>query len=55
MVTLRNVENVHALYITVPYVTIAADTTLINEMQVCTGDIRLLNCEDDLTIFTYYD
>ena len=55
MVTLRNVENMHALRITVPYVTIAADTGLIDETQVCKGDLRLPNCVNGLTIHTYYD
>jgi len=54
MITLRNLENMHAIYITVPPQTIQADTTFMNEKQLCTGDRRLLDCEDDSSIFTYY-
>jgi len=55
MATLKIVENMHALFITVPYETISSDLNLINEDKLCTGEIRGLNCDNDNKIFTYYD
>jgi hypothetical protein len=55
MLDLKNVENMHALFVTVPYETTAADEVLINEKQACTGGIRKLDCDNDTSIFTYHD
>jgi hypothetical protein len=55
MITLMNVENMHALFLTVPTDTVYSDTFLVNEKQLCTSEFRPLNCDDDKTIFTYYD
>jgi len=55
MVSVKNLENMHALFVTVPFENIASDPVLITEEQVCTGFLSELNCDGNQTIFSYYD
>jgi len=55
VVKIKHVERMHAVSIIVPYDAFATDNTLMTEEQMCMGDYRRLNCEDDPTICTQYD
>jgi len=53
--TIKKVDRMQALWITAPYESFYSDGTLLEDEQLCMEDYRRLNCDDDLTIFTYYD
>jgi len=53
--TIKKVDKMQALWITAPYESFYSDSTLLEDDQLCMEDYRRLNCDDDLTIFTYYD
>jgi len=54
MISIQHVDNMQSLYITVPYGKIEADSGIIEEKQLCKGDVRLLNCRNDTAIFSHY-
>jgi hypothetical protein len=55
MISMSNLANMHAVFLTVATETVYSDTKLGKEPQICNGDIRLLDCNDDKTILSYYD
>ena len=55
VVSIKNVEGMQALYVTVPFEKFATDEILMSEEQLCMETYRKLNCTNDTTMLTNYD
>jgi len=52
---IKKVDRMHGVWVTAPFEAFATDVTLLTDEQLCMGGYRRLNCDNDTTIFTYYD